>query len=92
MTEPRIDLYSDTKSRPSPGMRKAISGENLQQLSGVTLAECVHACEDNSQCKSIDWKPQQSGCSLNKVARDEEDLDDHPDFFYYDMKCPEGQC
>jgi len=25
MTEPRIDLYSDTKSRPSPGMRQAIA-------------------------------------------------------------------
>ena len=70
----------------------AITGKNVKILHGIILTKCKQLCEKEPKCKSIEWRPKNNGCHLNSVSKDEQDLDSHPGFIYYDMQCVVGEC
>jgi hypothetical protein len=49
----------------------AISGHNVKQLSGVSVSDCVAACNEQAWCKSFDYYKSDRKCDLSdKQAAD----------------------
>ena len=72
----------------SPVKGKAIPGHNVAMLKNVrTRRACKAACEANTACKSVDWKPKENACSLNKVTRSEVKLGEFKNMQYIELKC-----
>ena len=74
-----------------PVVDKSISGNNVMELEGTTLAKCQAQCVDLAFCKSIDWKPQESKCSLNAEDDSDGTLGNFPNFEWYRKECFPGK-
>ena len=72
-----------------PVYGKGVFGNNIRDLQWATVLSCQLACQEEPQCKSIDWKPNNRKCSLNDITG-EDGLDDHKKFVYYEKDCPPG--
>ena len=75
-----------------PKKGKAIAGFNVDELDDTTLTACQLTCEDNPECKSIDWKPLEKKCSLNSVGETDGELGTFANMEYFEKECPEGSC
>lgn len=52
-------------------LNAAISGHNVEYLTGVSVKNCVNACSSRSWCKSFDYYKNDAKCDLsNKNRRD----------------------
>ena len=61
--QPRSGLEPVCSSTRTPD--GAISGHNVEQLTGVTPSDCEKACCDKSWCKSFDYHKNSNKCDLS---------------------------
>ncbi|MFW5837744.1 MAG: PAN domain-containing protein [Desulfovibrionaceae bacterium] len=47
----------------------AISGHNVEHLTGVSPSDCMRACNDRGWCKSFDYFKNQAKCDLSDKSR-----------------------
>ena len=72
--------------------RKIPDGHAVRVLHETSLDACKFACEDNLECRSIDFQRGAHLCILNNVTLDSFDsLKRNRGFLNYEKSCPEGK-
>ncbi|ELU17593.1 hypothetical protein CAPTEDRAFT_226005 [Capitella teleta] len=71
---------------------RAIANNNVMELEETTLESCQQVCEQLYYCKSIDWKPLVSQCSLNAEDDTDGQLGTFKSFDWYKKDCSEAEC
>ena len=67
-----------------PVKGKAIAGLNVDAFKNIHTRA---ACEQNPACKSVDWKPLEKACSLNKVTKAVVALGNFAKYEYIELEC-----